>query len=270
MEYKLVAIDLDDTLLGNDLKISEKNKEFLQKAIDKGLLVTIATGRMFCSAQPFVTELNLNVPVITYQGALIKNSVTGETLLEWLLPMKYAQKIVEFCKKEDLHLQAFIEDSYYYNEENKYSCYYHEHSGIKGYPIGDLGKFLKKEPVKMIIINEPERINKLKDIFNEMLGGEVQITISKPSYLEFTHIEATKGKAIEHLCSMYDIEKSEVIAIGDSYNDISMIEYAGLGVAMDNSPDIVKSVADFVTKSNDEDGVAFVIDKFLFGGGISE
>jgi Cof subfamily protein (haloacid dehalogenase superfamily) len=263
LNYRLIAVDLDDSLLGSDLKISSANRRALAAAQDKGVLVTIATGRMLDSAMPFIKELNIAIPVITYQGAFIKDTVTGETLAKKPVPMEYAHRIIDECKKEGLHVQAYLEDSYYFEQENKYSRLYHRLSGIKGTEAGDLKAFLKEEPIKMLIIDEPDRIPVFRSQFERLFGGLMQIAVSKPNYIELTHIEATKGNALAQLGSMLGIKQEEIIAIGDSYNDISMIEYAGLGVAMGNAPDNVKAFAQYVTKGNDEDGVAEVVHRYV-------
>lgn len=259
----MIVVDLDDSLLGNDLKISKENKKALKSAMDKGLLVTIATGRMLSSALPYIRELNIDIPVITYQGAYIKDTLTGETLTKTTLPMMYAKQLIEECKKDDLYIQAYVEDNYYFAHDNEYSQLYHRLSGIKGIEVGDLETFLKEEPIKMLIIDVPYRISTFRNKFDALYGEHIQIAISKPNYLEITHIDATKGRALEHLALMLGIAREEVIAIGDSYNDISMLDYAGLGVAMGNAPDEVKAHAQYVTKGNDEDGVAEVVKMYV-------
>jgi len=263
LDYKLIAVDLDDSLLGNDLKISEANRRALYAAREKGVQVTIATGRMLDSALPFVKELNINIPVITYQGAFIKDTITGSTLEKMAVPMEYAARAIEECKKEKLHIQIYSEESYYYERENKYSQLYRSISGIQGTEVHNLLEFMKEDPIKVVIIDEPERIAVYRQHFDNMFGNVLQVSISKPYFLELTNINATKGNALAKLGSMLGISREEMIAIGDSYNDISMIEYAGLGVAMGNASDHVKTYAQYVTKGNCEDGVADVVDKFI-------
>jgi len=268
LNYRLIAVDLDDSLLGDDLKISGGNRRALLAAQERGTQVTIATGRMLDSAMPFIRELNITVPVITYQGAYIKDTVTGETLVKKPIPMEYAHRILEECKRDKLYVQVYLENSYFFEQENQYSRLYHRLSGIRGRAVGDLKTFLKEEPIKILIIDEPERIPVFRSRFEKLFGGRLQIAVSKPNYLELTHIEATKGNALERLGSMLGIKKEEIIAIGDSYNDVSMIEYAGLGVAMGNAPDPVKAFARYVTKGNEEDGVAEVVERFVLKGGV--
>ncbi|MBM7581559.1 Cof subfamily protein (haloacid dehalogenase superfamily) [Caldicoprobacter guelmensis] len=266
MKYRLVAIDLDDSLLNDDLSISQENLEAVRCTIEKGVKVTIATGRMFKSALPYVQQLGINVPVITYQGALVVNALSRDVLLHCPVPLDLSREIVKESKKNNIHLQVYIDDEYYFEEHNKYSDLYFKVSGIPGKAVGSLDDFLVKEPTKLIMIDEPENILKWMEYYREKFSGKLQVTISKAHYLEFTNIEATKGNAVKYLAEMYGIKPEEVIAIGDSFNDIPMLTYAGLGVAMGNAPEIVKSHADYVTYSNNENGVAYVLEKFVLGG----
>lgn len=265
MSYRLIAVDLDDSLLGSDQKISEANKRALFAARDKGVHVTIATGRMLDSAMPYIKELNIDIPVITYQGAYIMDTQTEEILVRKLIPREYALKILEEGKKQDLHIQAYNESSYFFEEDNEFSRFYHKMTGIQGEEVEDLFQLLinEEEPIKMMIIDEPSKIAQLNPYFHELYGDVLQVLISMPEYLEFTAKEATKGNALALLGDMLGVSRDEIIAIGDSYNDISMIKYAGMGVAMDNAVDDVKSHAQYITKGNDENGVADAIERFI-------
>jgi Cof subfamily protein (haloacid dehalogenase superfamily) len=263
----MIVADLDDSLLGSDLRISAANKKALLTAADKGIFVTIATGRMFKSALPFIRELSLNIPVITYQGALIKNAESQETLLKKTIPQHYAVEIIRECRRKNIYLQVYLEDEYFFEGPDKYGELYHWFSGIEGKKTDDLEGIMRQEPEKLLIIDETENIKYFREHFNNIYGGEIHIAVSKPFYLEFTNKEANKGKALEYLCNMYGIGSEEVIAIGDSYNDIPMLKFAGLGIAMGNAPDEVKQYADFVTSGNDEDGIAEAINRFVLNGG---
>jgi Cof subfamily protein (haloacid dehalogenase superfamily) len=265
MTYRLIAVDLDDSLLGSDSKISEANKRALFSARDKGVYVTIATGRMLDSAMPYIKELNIDIPVITYQGAFIKDTQTGDTLVRKLVPREHALRILEEVKKQNLHIQTYNESSYFFEQDNEFSRFYHKMTGIKGEEVEDLYQLLmnEEEPIKMIIIDEPSKIAQLYPYFQELYGDILQVSISMPEYLEFTNIDATKGNALALLGDMLEVPKEEIIAIGDSYNDISMIKYAGMGIAMDNAVDDVKSHAKYITKGNDENGVAEAIERFV-------
>ena len=266
MKYRMVAVDLDDSLLGDDLKISEVNKKAILEASNEGLIVTIATGRMYKSALPYIEQLKLDVPVITYQGGLIKSALSQEVLYHCPVPLNIAMEIVKKSSSDKAHLQIYIDDEYYVQEYNEFSEMYRLNVGVTGIAVGPLDQILTKAPTKLLIIDNPDRVLEMRGEYDSLFGGLLQITISKPNYLEITHKDATKGKALEYLAKMLNIDKSEIIAIGDSYNDISMIEYAGLGVVMGNACEEVKRRADYVTSTNNENGVAEVINKFIFGG----
>jgi hypothetical protein len=262
----MIAIDLDDSLLDDNLTISQENLQAVRRTIEEGVIVTIATGRMFKSALPYVQQLGIDVPVITYQGALVVNALSRNVLLHYPVPLDLSREIIRESKKNNIHLQVYIDDEYYFEQHNKYSDLYFKVSGIPGKAVGPLEDFLVKEPTKLVMIDEPENILKWMGCYKEKFAGRLQVTISKAHYLEFTNIEATKGNAVRYLADMYGIKPDEVIAIGDSFNDIPMLTYAGLGVAMGNAPEIVKSHADYVTYSNNDNGVAHVLEKFVLGG----
>jgi len=267
LKYRMVAVDLDDSLLGDDLNISESNKKAIFEASNRGIVVTVATGRMYRSALPYIEQLRLDVPVITYQGGLIKNALSREVLYHCPVPLEIAMEVIKKTSSDNVYLQVYVDDEYYMEEYNEFSELYRINVGVAGIPVGSLNQFLKEAPTKLLIIDEPSRILEMKEEYESLFGEILHVTISKPNYLEFTHRDATKGKALEYLAGILKIDQKEIIAIGDSYNDISMIEYAGLGVAMGNAQDEVKKHADFVASTNNEDGVAEVINKFILEGG---
>ena len=256
-------MDLDDTLLGGDLRISQGNKDALIKAMDKGVLVTIATGRMYRSAVSYAKELGIKTPIISYQGGYVKSISSKDALYSQTLSLDTAKQIIDLCKAKGLYLQVYIGDEYYIEDHNQYSEDYRLQVGVRGQRVGSLNKFLKEPPNKLLIIDEAGNIPTLREEFVKIFHREIEITTSKPSFLEFTHKNANKGKALEFLSGVYKIPREEIMAIGDGFNDISMIEYAGLGVAMDNAPAEVKEYADYVTSANNDDGVAQAIYKFV-------
>lgn len=266
-DYKMLVSDLDDSLLGEDLKISSANEEALLAAIEKGVLVTIATGRMFSSTLPYVEQLGIDIPVITYQGALIKNSLSHDTLIHIPIEEDMAGELIRESKKNGYHIQAYIEDEYYIEEENEYSEHYFTISGQRGKVVENLEDHIHRGVTKFIVIDEPYKVLELKEIYEKLYGNRLQVTISRPNFLEFTHRDATKGNAVRYLAEMFNIDRKAIIAVGDSYNDISMIEYAGLGVAMGNAPERIRQIADYTTLSNGESGIAHVVEKFILRGG---
>ena len=266
MQYKFVAIDLDDTLLADDLKISPETINAIQDAVEKGVHITLATGRMYQSAAKFAKEININIPIITYQGAYVKNIIDQKVVYQKLLPFDITIDIITKLKEKKKAVQVYLNDKLYTDKDNQYAEKYSKVSMVDYYIADDLIKLVKEkgiEPMKILVIDEPEKISKMSDEFNGIYGDKINITVSKPRFLEFSHAQATKGQAIFYLTQKLGIKLDEVIAIGDSFNDLDMIQMAGLGVAMKNAHPRVKAVADYITKTNNDHGVAEVLKKFI-------
>lgn len=265
MAIKLVAIDLDDTLLGTDLSISEHCLEVIRSIQEKGVLVTLATGRMYSSALPYARQLNMDIPIITYQGALVKNSLSGEILYYRPVPEALAIKIMQFFEEYKVHYQAYFGDRLCMKSLTDEGKYYANLAGIEPVIIEDLIDTARsQETFKILSVTEDyglllEMEMELKKIY----GRELNITRSKPFFLEAMNNLANKGDALQVVARHYNIDRKEVLAIGDSYNDLEMIEWAGIGVAMGNARDTVKEAADYVTYSNEEEGVAEALRKFV-------
>ncbi|MDI3534250.1 MAG: hypothetical protein PWQ82_615 [Thermosediminibacterales bacterium] len=263
MRFKMLAVDLDDSLLGKDKKISKENLEAIKTAMSKGIIVTIATGRMFCSAEKFGRELDINIPLITYNGALIKETISGKILVHKPLPLNIAKKIIELVSSKNVAVNTYINDKLYVEKISEDIKNYAETYGVEAIPVGDLLEFMQHPPTKILLIGSNEEINNIQSYLKGLFGESVNLMKSQSTFLEITHPEANKGAAVARLAGIYGIKREEVIAIGDSENDLSMIEYAGLGVAMGNASENIKKQADYVTTANEESGVANVIKKFI-------
>ena len=263
MKYKLVAVDLDDSLLGEDHKISEENRVAIKKAVDQGVVFTIATGRPLQSCLPFVKELDLDVPFITYNGALIIRGKSMEILYHKTIAPDDAWDIINQSEKFSPTIFVFYDNNLYVNEINQYTERYSTFSNMPAYLEKDLSKIINKGPTKVLLYHQPEIIKKIFNEIKDPLGGKLNFHISKPFFLEFIDKEVSKGNALATLAKNMGIIPEEVIAIGDSYNDISMIEYAGMGVAVENAYDDIKDKADYISKPNVEHGVAEVLEKFV-------
>ncbi|MDA8226987.1 MAG: Cof-type HAD-IIB family hydrolase [Desulfitobacterium hafniense] len=264
--YKLIAIDMDDTLLDSKTRISPRVSEAIRRAREKGVLVTLATGRMFSSALPFAKELELDLPLITYQGALVKNSLSGEVLYYRPVPADIARDLIQVARLWGIHVNIYINDNLYMENLSADGKAYSELARIEPVIVTDLLELLKDEPTKVLMIAPEEILDKLAEELNLRFAGRIHITKSKPYYLEFIHPLATKGFALEHLSNYYLVEREEVMAIGDSYNDLDMLEYAGLGVVMGNAREEIKAKGDYIALDNDSDGVALVLEELVLKG----
>lgn len=262
--YRMLAIDLDDTLLNGKLVISQRNKEYIQRAREAGVQVTLATGRMYCSALPYARELGLNLPLVTYQGALVKEAVSGEVLLHLPVPLALAREAVAWVKRLGYHINVYLDDKLYVEKMTPEAEQYMKISGIPAHPVGNMLDFLQTDPTKVLFVGGVEELDQLEVEMKQHFGSSLHICKSKPHFLELSHPEATKGHALDNLARLWGINREQVIAIGDAPNDLEMIEYAGLGVVMGNASPEVKAKADYIAPSNEEDGVAHVIAKFIF------
>lgn len=261
--YKLIAIDIDDTLINDDKEVTPATQQALEQAVAKDVVVTLATGRAYASAQKIARQTGLNVPIITYQGALIKNLMDEKVLYERYVPEDAAHKLFEYCIEHNLHLQVYIDDKLYAREENQKLKDYSELNRTPYFIEPDFKKLIAQKTPKMLIIDDPAYLDEIAPVLRELLGSEVHITKSKPHFLEIMHFEGTKGHALTFLANHFDVDMAQTMAIGDSWNDHEMLEAAGLGVAMGNAIQALKDIAGYVTLSNNENGVKAAIDKFV-------
>ena len=264
---KLVTIDLDGTLFDKNKNISLKNKEAIKKARQKGCKIVIATGRPIAGVKPVLEQLEMNTKddyVIVYNGAKVYNVATNETIFSSTISGKDVKELYYESKRLASHYHAFKE-----NEElitamqNPYTDVECRINKIKAIDvnfddIADDEKFLKT----MLVCDEKTLDNAMINI-NPKIKENYSMVRSADIFLEFLNKNSHKGHALRALAKYLNIDLSETMAIGDAGNDLPMIEIAGIGVAMANSFDYVKEAADYLTLSNEEDGVAHAIEKFV-------
>ena len=268
MTYKLIAVDIDGTLLNSKGELTQITKDKILKAVDNGVVFTISTGRPIQGVMPLVEKIGLDIPLITYNGSMVLKANTMEVLYSRTLENSDSRQIYTIGEDWDITMMIWSDNKLYSNKDNKKSNYYSEITNTPLILVNSLEE-VSKGVTKFLWYEDEDKIKKFMPELMERLKSEtVSVHTSRPYFLEFVDRMASKAIAIEKLSEVYDIKREEVIAIGDSYNDISMLEYAGMGVAMENAPEDIKKIADYITKSCDEDGVAYAIDKFIFGGSI--
>lgn len=263
MEIKLIASDMDDTLLSSKCEISERNTKAIHAAIDAGKVFLIATGRMYVSVLPFAQKLGLDVPLVTYNGALVKGSKSGKVFYEHKMKLSTAQAVLDYCKEKGYYVQIYIGDSIFIKEENECSRMYTRISGIPTHAIGDAVFYTDEEPYKILVMTKDGEFEEGWKDFSKEFAGRLDVTSSKDNFLELMEPGVNKWQAVKAVAEAYGIKPEETMCIGDSNNDISMIANAGIGVAVGNAKDAVKDKAKIVTASNDDDGVALVIESIL-------
>ena len=261
---RCIALDLDDTLLQTDLTISEANKKAIKMAQAKGIKVVLASGRMIQSMRPYAEDLGIHLPIIGYNGALIYDILNGSVFYHQPVPVEVALKIIPYFKESQIHLNVYINDQLYMEELTSWGKTYAETAGVVPHPIGELTPLiLKSEPHKMLGFGEKEDIDRINIVLQNDFAGKIDMVKSKPSYLELLAPGVSKGNSLRILTESWGIGKEEVMAIGDAPNDLSMIEWAGVGVAIGNAYEVVKEKADLVVSDHNHDGVAEAIAKVI-------
>jgi Cof subfamily protein (haloacid dehalogenase superfamily) len=268
--YKLIAIDIDGTLMNDRKEITKEVNDAIQAAKAKGVKVVICTGRPIVGVQSIIEELKLNDEedfVITFNGALVQNTYSKDVESQITLAYENLKELYELSLKLDSPFQFFDTESLY-TPNREISRYTVHEAHINQIPIHYLP--IDEVPKDMLIpkvmfIDEPERLNTIIANIPESLWEKYTFVKSTPFFLEILDPSVSKGNAVKQLAEKLSIKQEEVICIGDGENDLSMVEYAGCGVAMANAVSVVKEVAQFHTLSNNENGVAYAIEKLVLG-----
>lgn len=270
--YKLICLDMDGTLLNSSGKISPGNLQAIKSAHEKGVKVTICTGRVFTSAAYYGSLLGVKVPIIALNGAYIREKDKDEVIYKSVLGTHRCRKILKVLKKYGIyaHFNApdmiFTEKIIYSSEGySRINKDLPDEWKINIQVSEDWERVFEKYGdyiTKCIAIDDD--VKKIRKAKEELLQDEeIEVVSSWYNNIEIMCKGVSKGRAVKVLSGFYNIKREEIMCIGDNENDISMIKYAGLGVAMGNAEEFVKNEADFVTDKNDEDGVARAIEKFV-------
>lgn len=266
MSYKMIVLDLDDTLLRDDHSISARTKEALMKAQENGVKVVLASGRPTFGMLPIADELSLaeyGSFILSFNGGKIINYATKEELFSSTLSLTAVENLYELSQREGVYIHTYVGNEIIAEEANPYTSI---ESKLTKLPIKIVNSFVEgvqEEVVKALMVGDPDKMKIVEAKLQKELAEEFSVMRSKPFFLEFTEKGVTKGTSLNHLIQKCGIKQEEVIAIGDSYNDQEMIEFAGLGVAMGNAPDDIKAIANHVTDTNMNDGVAKVVEEFV-------
>jgi len=265
MRYKLVAVDIDGTLLNSQGIITDKTRSSIQKAVDKGIVFSICTGRPIQGVERFNSLLDLDSPYITYNGAMIVMGRSKEILYEQGLSAEAARSIMSWGKKFQTTIMVWSNNQLYASELNARAHDYKKLSGVEPLLIDDEKTLIHNGVTKILWYDDIDKIDLYQGLLKNALFDNVNYYTSKPTFLEFVDKRVSKANAMEKLGTHFGISSEEMIAIGDGFNDLSMIEYAGMGVAMGNAPQAIRDKANFVTLTNDEDGIAYALEKFIIG-----
>lgn len=268
MKYKMIVADCDDTILNGDYGYSGEFKKSVERYTAAGGKFVIATGRTTGSVLPYCYDLGLHGEVISYQGAVTSDIDTGEILDFSEIGYLDAAEIAEYIEKQGHYFHIYEGKYFVAEKETPYSIRYGRHCGVEFKAAGEpLSKYIASNairPLKMMILADEDKIYGLLKELREEFKGRFIFNTSKRWMIEIVPATVSKGLAVCKLALKYGIKREEVICVGDSQNDISMIEYAGLGVVMENGSLEAKAAADVIAPSNNDDGVNYIINKYGF------
>ncbi|MFN6566810.1 HAD family hydrolase [Dendronalium sp. ChiSLP03b] len=269
-DIKLLVVDIDGTISGQSNTLSEPVKQAIAAAQARGIKVAIATGRMYRSALRFHQEIGSVLPLAAYQGAWIQDPANQKIHRHLPVAREVARQLLDYFEQPQLRsllsVHFYINDQLYVRELTRETQIYAQRSGIKPIAVGDLRQVLNNEPTKVLALSDDT------DVINELLGNlrrqytpaELYLTTSVATFFEATNPFVNKGTAVRYLTEeLLGLQSTNVMTIGDNFNDVEMLEYAGIGVAMGNAPTAVQAIAQWVAPNVEEDGAATAIKKFL-------
>ncbi len=267
--YNMLVLDIDGTLVGSDKTISEKTREAIIKAQQRGKIVAIASGRSIAGIRKTASNISLEQYggyVIAYNGTTVVNCKTGECIYNQMVPKELVKPVYEAAKRVSAGIVVYNDNTKEMisgNGLNEYIKIDAEACNVTINEVSDFVKAINFPFNKFLLSGKPEHMAEVEKIMAKEFGDRLNVFRSDPFYVELLPRYVDKGVAVEKLVKHLDIQREKVICIGDSYNDLPMLRFAGMGVAMGNAQQEVKEIADYVTASNDEDGIVNVIDKFM-------
>jgi hypothetical protein len=273
MIYKLFVADMDGTLLNDNKELSDKNIQTIKKLQDFGIKFAVATGRHDSMIKSYLKHLDLRVPVISCNGAIVREPFSDRVFLSEALPKEQSLRVIDICKERNASFHIYGHESIFGEKLSHKMLYYHHLN--KTLPSDEQTKLVVVPDCKDIVINKPEPLYKFliisdesQDLLNIIehlseLDG-LTVTQSMPMLCDVMKTGITKAYALQRLSESLGIKREEIAAIGDQHNDIDLIEYAGLGIAVANAEDALKEKADIVTfANNNQDAVSEAIENFL-------
>lgn len=266
MNIKLIALDLDDTLLDHDQKISPQNHDSLIAAEQQGVRIVLASGRGPFGMQPYLEQLELDRRegyAVCFNGAIVKRTDTNEQLRYAGLPHDIAVEVLQWAQQRKAVIQTYQDDTIYVSGENAHTHIDSKLTRMKQV-LSSPEEILTLQPVKYVLPGDPDLLLQYQHELRSLLGDRAGVFVSKPYFLEVMAPGADKGHGLAHVCRMLSIERSEVMAMGDAANDLGMLEWAGFSVAMANAVPEARKVADAITeRDNHHAGVAEALERWV-------
>ena len=272
MQYKMLVLDMDDTLLTDDHKISELNKKVLLEAQAKGVYVVLASGRPTSAMTAYAKELELDLNdsyIISFNGAIISTVKDDLVLFEQKLTVEQIHELYDYSVKKKTHIITYLDNEIISETDSEYIEIEKEITGLAHLKVPGFKEAVSEPAVKCILLAEPSYLKELEDDL-KLAMPHLSIAMSKPFFLEAAQNGIDKAASIKILAEKLNIHQSEIIAVGNAGNDLTMIEYAGLGVWVDNVTPELRDRANVIVASNNDDGVAEVVQRYILNNFVCE
>ncbi|MCR4715659.1 MAG: Cof-type HAD-IIB family hydrolase [Lachnospiraceae bacterium] len=266
MKYKIIALDIDGTLTNSKKEITKRTYDALIDYQDRGGIIVLASGRPTPGLKKYVNWLHLDNYggyVLSYNGAHIENVKTGEVVHDQTVPNEYIPSLYEFAVKNDLGIVTYKDNfALCGNGQDEFLKYEANLNGLTCKDVDDFPNYISFPVNKLLMTAEGDMLARKERELAKQYDARLSIYRSEDFFLEIMPKNVDKAQSLLHLLNALDLTQENLIACGDGHNDKTMIAYAGLGVAMDNAKDEVKRAANVIAKSNDEDGVALIVEEY--------
>lgn len=264
MSYALLVCDLDGTLIDHSLVLDPGLVGAFRRAAERGLLISLATGRMPAAAARYRDELRLQAPIIYYNGALLRDPLSGKDLLSLTLPRGILRHAYDVFAHAPVHPLFYRDDTLYCLEQSLPVRSYCDEEGLRAEVIDEPSDFLSLGAfVKSLLIGHPQTLPLVREELEGVVGAGARLLRTRSTYLEVVPATASKGSALTRLAEQLDVPLERVVAVGDQENDLEMIQVAGLGVAMPHAPDFVRAAADRVAPAPDAGGLLALLRELM-------
>jgi hypothetical protein len=243
--------------------LRSRTREALARTRAAGVHVIVVTGRMFRAVRPYLEEAGLDDLVVCYQGAVVADPATGEFLLHVPIPLAAAREAMDAVSAAGFHLNCYVDDHLYVAEMTAEARRYADFQHLEIHVVGDLRKWLDRDPTKLVAVGEPGALDELEAKLKSRFSGRLFISKSLPYFLEFAHRDVSKGSGLAFVAERLGFRPEGTVACGDGENDRELLDWAGFGVAVANAHEDVLARADLVVPSVQEEGVAALLEAYL-------
>ena len=264
MKYQHIALDLDGTLLRSNNTLAPRTVNAVRRAVGAGAVVAIATGRMHASALQIAAAFGVPRPIVAYNGALATVPEQQVPLVHLPLSRVLAGEILTFFRQRGWYIQSYLDNQFCVERLDSKAQAYGKLAGTVPVPLGEELFSPTGDPLKLLAVaDSPEEAREMRRATRERFGATVSVVLSTALFLDMGHPQASKGYAVEQLGAFYRVPRQNILAMGDSENDRSLFTAAGYGIAMKNASEELQELADAVAESNDDDGVAQILEQLF-------